>query len=105
MLELPNFLTRDELGQIDLTGHRVGLEHIVYFHNLGETAEQLVDRFPSLGVGHVRRVLDFYREHREAVDAYVHECEVESDRLRAIHRGPTADQLRARMERRLARQA
>ncbi len=86
MLELPDFLTRDELGQIDLSGHRVGLEHIVYFHNLGETAEQLVDRFPSLGVDHVRRVLDFYREHRGAVDSYASECEAESDRLRALHR-------------------
>lgn len=86
MLELPDFLTRDELGQIDLTGHRVGLEHIVYFHNLGETPEQLVERFPSLAVDHVRRVLDFYREHREAVDAHPSECEAESDRLRERHR-------------------
>lgn len=98
MLDLPDFLTRDpRFGQIDLTGHRIGLEHVVYYHNLGETAEQLVDRFPTLMVGQVQQVLDFYLANREAVDAYVADHEAEMARQRAAYKGPTRDEVIARL--------
>ena len=66
-----------------LKRHRVGLFHIVFFHNRGESPEALVSRFPSLPPELVKEVIAFYETNRDEVNAYVAECQAEIDRQRA----------------------
>jgi uncharacterized protein (DUF433 family) len=98
-MTLPGFLTRDRYGEIRLTGHRIGLYHLVFFHNRGESSEALVGRFPSLSLELVDKVLAFYRANQGEVGAYVAACQAETDRQRsAAPSGPSLADLRGRRE-------
>ena len=47
-MELPTFLTRHKYGEIRLTGHRIGLLHVIERYNQGETAAAIAEYFPSV---------------------------------------------------------
>jgi uncharacterized protein (DUF433 family) len=79
-MKLPDFLTEWPYGEIMLTGHRIGLYHVVYHHQQGYSAERLHEEFPTLPLDLINRVLDFYQENRAEVDAYVKHCQEEMDR-------------------------
>jgi uncharacterized protein (DUF433 family) len=99
-MNLPNFLTQDAHGEIFLTGHRIGLLHVVDYHNDGYSAEALHQEFPALPVALIDQVLAFYREHRAEVDAYVDRCHAEMDRNYAAYRpGPGMLEVRRLRER------
>ena len=96
-MTLPDFLTRDRYGEIRLKGHRIGLFHIVFFSNRGETAGAMASRFPSLPPGLINDVIDFYKENKNEVDAYVVACQAEIDEQRAAApAGPSLAELRKR---------
>jgi uncharacterized protein (DUF433 family) len=80
---LPDFLTERPDASIVLTGHRVSLYHIVRYYDEGFSAEMLVEQFPTLPLAHVHKVIAFYLENRDAVDAYVTRVREELDRQRA----------------------
>ncbi|MHB1424933.1 MAG: DUF433 domain-containing protein [Gemmataceae bacterium] len=82
-MNLPEFLTEWSFGEIVLTGHRIGLYHVMVFHRDGYTAEMLHEQFPSLPLNLIEKVLAFARENQAEVDAYVDRCQAEIDRLRA----------------------
>ena len=82
-MQLPEFLTEWPYGEIVLTGHRIGLYHVIYYHNDGFTAEMLHEQFPSLPLDLINKVLQFYAENRAEVDAYVARCQAEIDQQRA----------------------
>jgi hypothetical protein len=46
-MTLPDFL-QDTSGEIRLTGHRIGLFHLVHYYNEGSSAEMLLSQFSSL---------------------------------------------------------
>jgi uncharacterized protein (DUF433 family) len=94
-MELPDFLTQDAFGEIRLTGHRIGLLHVVDRHNEGLSAERLHEEFPSLPLPLIRQVLAFYAVNRAEVDAYVRWCHEEIDRWHANYR-PSPGILRIR---------
>jgi len=98
-MELPAFLTRHKYGEIRLTGHRIGLLHVVESYNEGMSAEQVAEFFPSLSLPLVRDVITYYQQNRAEVDAYVAACRAEIDRQAA--ETPPAPDL-AEMHRRLA---
>ena len=79
---LPAFPTEGGYGEIRLTGHRIGLEHVILHYRDGFSAEQLHEEYPSLPLGLIGEVLDFYRENRGEVDAYVDRCQEEYERQR-----------------------
>ena len=96
-MTLPDFLTRDRYGEIRLTGHRIGLYHLVFFHHRGESSEALISRFPSLSHALVDKVIAFYHANKGEVDAYVAACQAEIDRQRASGAaGPSLADLRRR---------
>jgi uncharacterized protein (DUF433 family)/catechol 2,3-dioxygenase-like lactoylglutathione lyase family enzyme len=98
-MKLPDFLTEWPYGEIVLTGHRIGLYHVVYHHKGGESAEQIHERYPTLSLELIRKVLAFYRENQPEVDAYVAREQQEIERQRAST--PPAfnpEELRARYE-------
>lgn len=70
-MQLPDFLFCPSPGAIRLTGHRIGLEHVVDFYNQGFSAEMLIEQFPSLPLALIHKVIAFYLENQAEVDAYV----------------------------------
>lgn len=72
----------DEAGVVRVGGTRVALDSVVAAFRLGETAESIVERYPTLRLADVYQVLGYYLLHRDAVDAYVARREREAGRLR-----------------------
>jgi uncharacterized protein (DUF433 family) len=73
-LQLPEFLTQSPDGEICLTGHRIGLYHLVQHYNDGDSAEMLAARYPTLPLALVHRVIAFYLDNQRDVDAYIAAC-------------------------------
>jgi uncharacterized protein (DUF433 family) len=80
-MQLPPFLTEWPYGEIMVTGHRIGLFHIVVHHNEGESVEQLHERYPTLSMSLIEDVLAFYRDNRQEVDEYVRRQQAAIDQL------------------------
>jgi uncharacterized protein (DUF433 family) len=83
-MNLPDFL-QDTSGEIRLTGHRIGLFHVVHYYNEGFSPEMLLAQFPSLPLALIHKVIAFYLENRPEVDAYVAAYRDESSRQRAAN--------------------
>jgi uncharacterized protein (DUF433 family) len=98
-LELPEFLTRNQYGEIRLTGHRIGLLHLVDRYNEGYSPEAMFCDYPTLPLALIYKTLAFYLEHRAAVDAYVAATRAEIERQAGEPPpGPTMVELRKRLE-------
>jgi uncharacterized protein (DUF433 family) len=97
-MNLPDYLTLDADGHIHLTGHRIGLQDLVYYYNEGYSAEAMLDALPTLSLATIHKVIGHYLENQVNVDAYVAMCDAEMDRQRAVApRGPDAAELRRRL--------
>lgn len=98
-MQLPDFLIDHPDGEIRLTGHRIGLYHVIFFHKLGYSAEMLHGQYPTLPLELIRGVIDFYQANQAEVDAYVAEYQAEIDRQRAAasNKGPSLSELRRKM--------
>ena len=98
-MNLPDFLTRDPQGVIRLTGHRIGLYHVVDRFREGYTPEMIREEFPTLPLVLVYKVIAFYLEAPAEVDAYVTAHGAELERQEAAHvPSPAAEQVRQRLE-------
>ena len=82
-MNLPDFLTRHPYNEIRLTGHRIGLEHVIQLYQEGLSPELVVEHYPSLPLLLVRKVIEFYEANKSDVDVYVAACEAEVARQRA----------------------
>jgi uncharacterized protein (DUF433 family) len=82
-MNLPDFLSQDTTGEIRLTGHRIGLYHVVHYFNEGYSPEMLQGQYPTLPLALIYKVIAFYLENRDEVDAYVATCREELNRQRA----------------------
>ncbi len=98
-MKLPDFLTEWPDDMIVLTGHRVGLYHVVSKYKDGMTAEELHEEYPTLSLELIRKVLAFYHENKAEADAYVARYE-ERLRRQEEERRPLfdLDELRRRAE-------
>ncbi len=81
-MTLPDFLIEAPYGEIRLAGHRIGLYHLVSHYREGFSPERLHQEYPTLPLDLIRKVLDFYRENRAEVDAYVERYQEEIDHQR-----------------------
>jgi uncharacterized protein (DUF433 family) len=98
-MKLPEYLREAPYGEILLTGSRIGLYHVISYYNLGESAEQLAERWQTLSLDLIKKVLAFYHENKEEVDAYVAREQAALDHLRATTpRRIDWEELRRRME-------
>jgi len=95
---IPDFLSQDKLGEIRLTGHRIGLFHLVRHYNDGFSPEMLVCQYPSLPLAVVHKVIAFYLENLEEVDAYVKSCGESLDQQMGSSRRVDTVDLRRRLE-------
>ena len=98
-MKLPSFLTKGKYGEIRLTGHRIGLLHVVDLFNEGNSVGEIAAEFDSIGAPLVQQVIDFYLNNKAEVDAYVADCHAEIDRQAAQPRiGPDLAELQRRMD-------
>jgi uncharacterized protein (DUF433 family) len=98
-MNLPEFLTQDAYGEIRLTGHRIGLQHIIDRHGEGASPEAINEEFPTIPVAIIDAVLSFYQQNRAEIDTYVRRCRAAMESQEAMPRkGPDAAELRRRME-------
>lgn len=105
-MNLPDFLAQDHYGYIHLAGHRIGLRHVVELYNDGYTPEMLHDHFPTLPLALVHKVIAFYLENQAEVDAYLRQSREALDReASGPQEGPSAAELRQRMEARRAKES
>lgn len=84
-MTLPDFLTLGEQEEIRLTNHRIGLFHVVHYYNEGYSPEMLVGQYPTLPLSLIHKVIAFYLENRDEVDAYIATCQSELDQQRQSH--------------------
>ncbi len=99
-MTLPDFLMQDSLGYIHLSGHRVGLRHVVELYRENYSPEMLHEHFPTVPLAHIFRVLAYYLENQAEVDAYIQTAQKAMDLLAQTPQpGPTAAELRQRMDR------
>ncbi|MEX0803138.1 MAG: DUF433 domain-containing protein [Pirellulales bacterium] len=97
-MQLPEFLTQAQDGEIRLSGHRIGLYHLVLHYNEGESAEMLACRYPTVPLALVHKVLAFYLDNQAEVDAYVASCSAKMDEERQGAQPFDWDALRRRLE-------
>jgi uncharacterized protein (DUF433 family) len=97
-MKLPDFLTEWPFGEIVVTGHRIGLYHVISHYKEGMNVEQLHDQFDTLEPELIQKVLDFYRANQAEVDAYMAETEAELDRQAASRPPVDWEALRRRAE-------
>jgi uncharacterized protein (DUF433 family) len=83
-MQLPEFLTEQPSGSVRLTGHRIALEHFVYFYNQGYAPEMILGQFPSLPLAVIHKVIAYYLEHQPEVDSYVAGRESEISKQRTV---------------------
>ena len=57
-MRLPDYLNNAD-GEIRLTGHRIGLVHVVKAYNDGNTAELIGPMFPTVPLALVHKVIAF----------------------------------------------
>ena len=79
MIEMPTALDVplkiEENGAIRVGGTRVLLEVVIHAFQQGETAESIVDSYPTLKLADVYAVIAYYLNHRVEVDAYLQQVE------------------------------
>ena len=98
-MKLPEFLTADEFGGINLTGHRIRLAYFVRLYNQGYSAEMIAMDFDTLPLALVHKTIAFYLENRPEVDAYATAIEEDAhQRAAASNPNPTLAELRRRFE-------
>ena len=71
---------------IHVTGHRIGLQDVVFYYNEGSSPEALQEAFPTLTLALIHKLIAFYLEHPVDVDAYISTCEREVERQRGVRR-------------------
>jgi uncharacterized protein (DUF433 family) len=98
-MHLPDFLEAKEHGAIRLAGSRIDLRHVVNYYNEGYSAEMLACEFPTLSLAQMHKVIAYYLDHREEVDAYSARCELEiEEQRRRAPSVPSIQELRQRLE-------
>jgi uncharacterized protein (DUF433 family) len=74
-------LSTDPHGTIRVRGTRVTLDIIITAFRAGATAEEIVQRFPSVALADVYQIIAHYLNHTTEIDAYLSERRTEAERL------------------------
>jgi uncharacterized protein (DUF433 family) len=75
LMNLPEFLSTDEFGAIRLAGTRIGLSQLMWYYNEGNSVEALQQQFPTLGFAQIYKVLAYYWDNKDEIDAYLKQAE------------------------------
>lgn len=87
----------DGHGKIRVGDTRILLELVIHAFQQGESAEGIVDSYPTLKLADVYVVLAYYLTHRAEIDAYLRQADAAADRIqREIEAGYSPDTLALR---------
>jgi uncharacterized protein (DUF433 family) len=75
-------LTIVEGGTIRITGTRVSLDVVVRHYQRRESPEEIQEAFPTLKLADIYAVISYYLNHREEVEEYLRQQEIEAERIR-----------------------
>ncbi len=64
-------------GALRIAGSRVSLDSVVYAWRDGDSPETIRENFPTLTLEQVYGAIAYYLGHREAVDEYLRQGEIE----------------------------
>lgn len=96
-------LHMDEHGDVRVGGTRVLLDLVIHAFQEGATAEEIVDRYPTLALADIYSTIGYYLQHRDEVDHFLRERERQGEELRALIEARQGDSQGLR-QRLLARQ-
>lgn len=100
-MDLPSYLQNAD-GEIRLTGHRIGLFHVVDRYQEGYSPEMIGEEFDTLPLALIHRVIAFYLENQQEVDVYVTNYRAELDRQETAQPSSAAAvEIRRRLQARL----
>ncbi|MDB9422254.1 DUF433 domain-containing protein [Microcystis aeruginosa CS-563/04] len=106
ILAEPAPLQANEDGVILVGKTRVTLDTVVSVFNQGATAEEIVNRYPSLNLADVYATIAFYLKHQSEVAAYLQQRQQQAEEIQVINQARFDPQgLRDRLLRKAARQA
>jgi len=96
---MPDFLSQHADGDITLTGHRIGIYHIIHYYQEGFSPEMLACQYPTLPLSLIHKIIAYYLDNRTEVDDYVSVYRRKLDEQRkASPRQIDTVALRARLE-------
>ncbi len=75
-------LRTDEHGVMRVGKTRVPLDTVVYAFNQGSSPEEIVMSDPSLELGDVYAVVNYYLHNRTEVDVYLSQREAEAEQIK-----------------------
>jgi uncharacterized protein (DUF433 family) len=75
-------LRTDEHGVMRVGKTRVPLDTVVYAFNQGSSPEEIVMSYPSLELGDVYAVVNYYLHNRTEVDVYLSQREAEAEQIK-----------------------
>jgi uncharacterized protein (DUF433 family) len=75
-------LTLSEEGTIRVTGSGVTLETLVYQYQQGNSAEAILESFPTLKLADIHAVISYYLNHPDQVNEYLNEQEKKARSVR-----------------------
>lgn len=90
-------LMKDSHGVYRVGGTRVTLDLVVHAFNRGATAEEIVQKFPSLELSDVYQVIGYYLKNRDELRGYFETRENEEATLLADHPEWSPSGLRQRL--------
>ena len=70
-------------GTIRVGDSQVSLESVLHHFNLGAAPEEISQMFPSVQLADVYAVIAYYLSHRDLVENYLRQQEVDGDRVQA----------------------
>jgi uncharacterized protein (DUF433 family) len=97
-MNLPDFLTSAPDGEIRLTGHRIGLYHLIERYKEGDSAEMIALQFPTLPLSLVHKTIAYYLENPSEVDAYVATYSAELKEQERTGRRVDLEEIRKRLQ-------
>lgn len=74
----------DQHGRLRVGDSNVLLDLLIYAFRLGHTPETITEQYPSLSLDDVYLALGYYLRHREEVDAYLSQQELEAESARQM---------------------
>ena len=81
-------------GRARIAGHRIRVQDIVLWTELGQSPDQIVADFPQLSLADVYAALAYYHDHREEIDRQVRQDDQFVAQLKAQNAPGLLDRLR-----------
>jgi uncharacterized protein (DUF433 family) len=79
---LTMFLRIDDGGVVRVGATRVTLDTLVASYREGNTAEEIVQQYPTLALADVHAAIAFYLKHVPEIDAYLLQRQIEAADIR-----------------------